>query len=60
MDKFENIKTIFEQNKDKENAIAMSKYMRNLFLFYGIPSSKRKKLYNDLLKEEKIKQILNY
>lgn len=31
----------------------MAKYMRNLFPFYGIPTPKRKKLYRDILKEEK-------
>ncbi len=53
MDKYLEIKKLFEQNEDKENAIAMAKYMRNLFEFYGLATPKRKKLYKDFLKEEK-------
>ena len=53
MDKYLELKKQFEQNKNQEKAIAMSKYMRNLFDFYGIPTPKRKKLYNKFLKEEK-------
>lgn len=53
MDKYLEIKKLFEQNEDKENAIAMAKYMRNLFEFYGLATPKRKKLYKDFIKEEK-------
>lgn len=53
MDKYLEIKKLFEQNEDKENAIAMAKYMRNLFEFYGIPTPKRKKIYKNFVKEEK-------
>lgn len=54
MDKYLEIKKLFEQNEDKENAIAMAKYMRNLFEFYGIPTPKRKALYIARLKSLKI------
>ena len=53
MDKYLEIKEIFESREDKENAIAMSKYMRNMFDFYGLPTPKRKEVYNDLIKTEK-------
>lgn len=53
MDKYLEIKRKFEQIEDEENAISMAKYMRNLFLFYGIPTPKRKAVYKNLLKEEK-------
>lgn len=53
MDKYLEIKKLFEEQSDEENAIAMSKYMRNLFRFYGIPTPKRKAIYKDFLKEEK-------
>ncbi|WP_455543257.1 DNA alkylation repair protein [Intestinibacter sp.] len=53
MEKYLNIKTMFEQNGDKENAISMSKYMRNMFKFYGIKSPQRKAIYKEFLKEEK-------
>ena len=50
MDKYLEIKKLFEQQANKENAIAMAKYMRNLFVFYGIPTPKRKAIYKDFLK----------
>lgn len=53
MDKYLKIKKIFESKEDKENAIAMSKYMRNMFDFYGLPAPERKKIYNDFIKSEK-------
>lgn len=60
MDKYSKIKQLFEQNRDEENAIKMSKYMRDLFKFYGIPTPVRKSLYKDLLKEEKAKKIIDW
>lgn len=58
MDKYLEIKKIFESREDKENAIAMSKYMRNLFDFYGLPTPKRKDVYNNFIKsEKKLKKI---
>ena len=53
MDKYLAIKKIFESREDKENAVAMSKYMRNMFDFYGLPTPKRKEVYNDFIKAEK-------
>ena len=53
MDKYAEIRNRFEESADQENAVRMAKYMRNLFSFYGIPTPKRKKLYRDILKEEK-------
>ena len=53
MDKYLEIKEIFESREDKENAIAMSKYMRNMFDFYGLPTPKRKEVYNNFIKNEK-------
>lgn len=53
MDKYAEIRNRFEESADQENAVNMAKYMRNLFSFYGIPTPKRKKLYRDILKEEK-------
>lgn len=57
MDKYAEIKNRFEENRDPENAVKMEKYMRNLFTFYGISTPKRKKLYRDMLREEKKKGI---
>ena len=53
MNKYLEIKKLFELKEDKENAIAMSKYMRNMFDFYGLPTPKRKEVYNDFIKNEK-------
>lgn len=53
MDKYLEIKKLFESKEDKENATAMSKYMRNMFDFYGLPTPKRKEIYNDFIKSEK-------
>ena len=53
MDKYFDIKKRFEEKEDKENAAQMAKYMRNQFVFYGLPTPKRKALYKDFLKEEK-------
>lgn len=49
MDKYLGIKKILEAREDKENAIAMSKYMRNLFDFYGLPTPKRKEIKKNRL-----------
>lgn len=53
MDKYLEIKKVFESKEDKENAVAMSKYMRNMFAFYGLLTPKRKEVYNDFIKAEK-------
>jgi len=60
MEKYLEIKKIFESKEDKENAIAMSKYMRNMFDFYGLPTPKRKKVYNNFIKNEKKSKIIDW
>ena len=60
MDKYLEIKKIFESREDKENAAAMSKYMRNLFDFYGLSASKRKEVYKDFIKAEKKAKIIDW
>ena len=57
MDKYTKIKQLFEQNRDEENAVKMSKYMRDLFKFYGLATPLRKSFYKDLLKEEKVNKV---
>ena len=59
MDMYLEIKRKFEKNKDDENARKMSKYMRNLFLFYGLPTPKRRALYKNFLKNKIKKKIIN-
>ena len=53
MDKYTDIRKRFEESADRENAVKMAKYMRDLFKFYGIPTPVRKKLCRDILREEK-------
>ncbi len=59
-DKYIVMKNVFEKNKNEQQAIKMANYMRNLFKFYGIASSKRKSLYKDLLKQEKTNKIIDW
>ena len=60
MDKYTAVKRTFEENQDQENAVKMAKYMRDLFVFYGIPTPKRKKLYRDILKDEKKRKTVDW
>ena len=60
MDKYTEVRKRFEENADPKNAVKMAKYMRNRFIFYGIPTPKRKKLYRDFLKEEKRNKIIDW
>lgn len=60
MDKYSLIKELFESKYDEENAVQMSKYMKDKFIFYGIPSPERKALYKDFLKEEKGSKMIDW
>lgn len=60
MDKYSEIKKTFEAIEDKEHAAAMSKYMRSLFDFYGIPAPKRKEVYNQFIKAEKKTKVIDW
>ncbi len=53
MQKYLEIKKLFEENQNKEKAKQESRYMRNQFCFYGLQASQRKSLYKDFLKSEK-------
>lgn len=53
MNKYIEIKKKFELEANKENAIAMSKYMRDKFEFYGIQTPKRKEIYKEFIQNEK-------
>lgn len=44
METYEQIKELFEANGDAQRAAAMSAYMRDQFLFYGIPTPQRRAL----------------
>lgn len=60
MDKYLEIKKLFEAQKDPENAVSMAKYMRNLFVFYGLAAPKRKNLSKDFLKAEKKRKQVDW
>ena len=53
MDKFTAVKTMFENNQNKVDAASMSTYMKNKFVFYGIPSPLRKELCKEFIRSEK-------
>lgn len=60
MEKYLEIQKRFEEIEDRENAIRMAKYMKNLFSFYGIPTPRRKAVYRGLLKEEKKQKKIDW
>lgn len=60
MDMYLEIKAQFEENRDEENAVKMAAYMKNLFPFYGLPAPKRKPIYKDFLKSERMGKIVDW
>ncbi len=58
MEKYLKIKELFELHQNNENALKMSAYMQNLFLFYGLATPERRAICKDFLKtEQKNKSI---
>ncbi len=53
MEKYNQIRKIFEENINNEQAEQMSKYMRNQFCFYGVKTPLRRDIYKEFLKSEK-------
>lgn len=60
MTKYEIVKNIFENNKNLENAVSMSKYMKNKFEFYGVTSKLRKEIIKDFIKKEKLLKKIDF
>ncbi len=60
MDKYLEIKREFERLENKDNSIAMAKYMRNQFVYYGIPTPLRREVYKEFLKREKKNKVINW
>lgn len=54
------IKKIFEEKEDKENAEKMAKYMKNHFQFFGLATPQRRAVYKNFLKEEKKKKEIDW
>lgn len=60
MNKYQQIKAEFKQLADSKEALRMSAYMRELFVFYGIPTPKRKTVYKDIIKADKKTGIIDW
>ncbi len=60
MKNYNEIKKIFDENKNKEQAEQMSKYMRNQFLFYGIKTPLRRNICKKFLQDEKRKKQIDW
>lgn len=59
-DKYSYIKSLFEQHADRSAASSMAAYMKNQFLFYGITAPIRKELYNEFIKAEKKRKVIDW
>ena len=57
---YDEVKKLLEDQKNESQAISMARYMKNKFLFYGIPASKRKEVYKGILKREKNQKRINW
>lgn len=53
MDKYDEIKKVFQDHADSDNAAHMEAYMKNRFRFYGIKTPLRKEISKEFIKEEK-------
>lgn len=60
MNKYRSIEEQFEKNRDEIKSMSMSKYMKNKFLFFGIATPERRKIYNEFLKAEKQNGIVDW
>jgi 3-methyladenine DNA glycosylase AlkD len=60
MNKYEELKSLFEKTQNEESAIAMAKYMRDLFLFYGVPANQRKEITKPFIAEAKAKKVIDW
>jgi 3-methyladenine DNA glycosylase AlkD len=43
----------FNDNRNPENAVSMSKYMKNIFQFFGIKTEERRKIFKNIWTENK-------
>ena len=60
IDKFEEIKKLFEQEASSKNAQSMAAYMKYNFEYYGIPTPSRRLIYKDFLKREKAGKTIDW
>ncbi|WP_035674496.1 DNA alkylation repair protein [Flavobacterium sp. 83] len=47
------LENAFTTNKNQESAFAMAKYMKNNFLFFGIKTEERRRIFKEIYKEYK-------
>lgn len=47
------VKNRFEEHQNQQQSLAMAKYMKNQFIFYGISALQRKTIYKDTWKQAK-------
>lgn len=59
-EKFNEIKQIYEKNANSKCAPKMASYMKNNFIFYGIPTPTRRLISKEWLKKEKESQIIDW
>lgn len=60
MDKYSSLRQVFMDNSNQETAIAMQDYMRNMFPFFGIQSSKRKEITKEFIKTDKKTKVIDW
>ena len=60
MSKYTKIKKAFNKIENKEQAVLMSKYMRDMFSFYGLHRPERQSVYHDFIKEEKKSGVIDW
>ena len=48
------LETTFQEKSNSENAVAMAKYMRNHFSFFGIKTEERRVIFKDIWKENQV------
>lgn len=56
----EELKIIFTQKSNKDNAIHMAKYLRNQYVFYGLKTPQRRDAYHQILKDQKKKKQIDW
>ena len=60
MNKYARIKKALKKIENKEQAVLMSKYMRNMFSFCGLHRPERQEVYRDFITEEKKSGIIDW
>ncbi|WP_413998618.1 DNA alkylation repair protein [Flavobacterium sp. W1B] len=53
------LETAFQESSNPENAVAMAKYMRNHFAFFGIKTTERRQVFKEIWKQNKLEVSQN-